>query len=78
MFFFLILIKLIDENNFDATTRFNVGESEFSTMHKRRDKILPHKCKKQVDRVSSGERDLNTTVHLPCCLNAASLYVSPR
>lgn len=73
--FYEILLKIIDENNLDATRIFNVDESGYSTVQKKNQKVLAMKGKKQVGAISSGERGTNTT--MVCCVSASGQYVPP-
>ncbi len=71
--FFDILEKLVEEKGFDATTTYNVDESNFSTVQKKLEKVVGFQGKSQIGGLTSGERGINTT--MVCCCNAAGHFV---
>lgn len=54
---------------------FNVGESGFSTVQKKPQKIVGLEGKKQIGTITSGERGVNTTA--VCCASVAGQFVPP-
>jgi len=54
---------------------YNVDETGISTVQKSVQKILGKKGKRQVGKVKSGERGVNTTV--VCCVSTMGNYVPP-
>ena len=62
--FFDVLIKIVDEDNLDATRIFNVDGSGLTTVQKKPRKIIAERGKHQVGTISSGERGATTAI---CC-----------
>ena len=73
MEFFGILEQLVDKYKITSNTIFNVDESGYSMVQKRKLRIIPQRGKRQVGRITCGEREVLTTV--VCCVNAAGLYI---
>jgi DDE superfamily endonuclease len=67
--FFDLLIQLVEEHGFTASSIYNMDESGFSTVQKKNVKVIAAKGKKRVSVLASGERGRNITV--VCCTNAA-------
>lgn len=67
--FFNKLEDLMQKYNFRANKIFNADETGVSTVHECRHKVVSIKGKKQVGKMTSGERGRTITVLL--CINAA-------
>lgn len=80
--FFNKLEDLMQKYNFRANKIFNADETGVSTVHECRHKVVSIKGKKQVGKMTSGERGRTITVLL--CINAAGdqfippLFIFPR
>ncbi|KAJ3652586.1 hypothetical protein Zmor_018538 [Zophobas morio] len=73
---FDILEQLVDKYKITSNTIFNVDESGYySTVQKRKQKIIAQRGKRQVEGITSGERGLLTRV--VCCVNTPDLYIPP-
>ena len=75
MEFFYILEQLVDKYKIRSNTIFNVDESGYSTVQKRKQKIIAQRGKRQVWGITSGERGVLITV--VCCVKAAGFYIPP-
>lgn len=80
--FFEKLENLMEKYSFSPSRIFNCDETGVSVVHSNALKVLSLKGKKQVSKLTSGERGKNITVML--CINAAGdqfippLFVFPR
>lgn len=80
--FFKHLQELMEKYSFQPTKIFNADETGVSRVHENKLKVLTTKGKKQVGRLTSGERGRTVTVLL--CVNACGnqfippLYIFPR
>lgn len=80
--FFDKLEELMNKYSFPPTKIFNCDETGVSVVHSNSQKVLSMKGKKQVSKLTSGERGRNITVML--CINASGdqfippLFVFPR
>lgn len=80
--FFNKLEELMQQHNFRTNKIYNADETGVSTVHECRQKVVSIKGKKQVGKMTSGERGRNITVLL--CINAAGdqfmppLFIFPR
>lgn len=80
--FFNKLEDLMEKYNFGANKIYNADETGVSTVHECRQKVVSIKGKKQVGKMTSGERGRTITVLL--CINAAGdqfippLFIFPR
>lgn len=80
--FFAKLEELMEKYSFPPSKIFNCDETGVSVVHSNNLKVLSLKGKKQVSKLTSGERGRNITVML--CINAAGdqfippLFVFPR
>ena len=73
--FFNLLEEVMDRNQFDATTVYNMDETAITTVQNNPMKILAKKGKRHIGRMSSAERGCLTTV--ACCFGAAGQYIPP-
>ncbi|XP_022163625.1 uncharacterized protein LOC111029082 [Myzus persicae] len=75
MHFYDLLKQCYDKYKFSADTIFNVDESGLSNVAKSRAKIIAHKGRKQVGKLSSAERGQNVTVTI--CMSASGNFIPP-
>lgn len=73
--FYDLLRQCYDKYKFSADRIFNVDESGLSNVAKRRAKIIAHKGRKQVGKLSSSERGQNVTVTI--CMSASGNFIPP-
>lgn len=75
MNFYELLRQCYDKYKFSADRVFNVDESGLSNVAKSRAKIIAHKGRKQVGKLSSAERGQNVTVTI--CMSASGNFIPP-